>query len=265
MVMTLNHSSELFSERERVWDLARGRVVALFLDVDGTLLDFAERPELVAVPSGLVQSLARIERRLEGALALVSGRSIEELDELFTPLNLRASGVHGAQMRFDPREPFRGAPSVRELPDRLWKELLHLLVEFPGTFAENKGFSFAVHYRRAPDVAPGLRDALERLIASRSWGGVEILDAHYAFELKSPNFDKGRAIALFMNGEPFRGRTPVFIGDDTTDEAGFAAVAERGGIGFSVGVRRRGVSGVFVGPADVRDWLAGFAARGDRE
>ena len=99
---------------------ASDRPVALFLDVDGTLLDFAERPHEVVTPAGLVATLAEAERKLEGALALVSGRAIDDLDRLFEPLCLRASGVHGAQMRFDPGEPAAPSQGAVELPASLW-------------------------------------------------------------------------------------------------------------------------------------------------
>src|SRR5271165_5386759 len=123
---------------------ASDKPVALFLDVDGTLLEFAERPHEVVTPAGLVATLAKAERKLEGALALVSGRAIVDLDRLFEPLRLRASGVHGAQMRFDPGEPAAPSPGAVELPASLWAALTRAVGEFPGAFAENKRFSFAV-------------------------------------------------------------------------------------------------------------------------
>ena len=124
--------------------------VALFLDVDGTLLDIADRPDRVVVPAGLVDALARAERRLDGALALVTGREIAEIDRLFRPLKLRAAVVHGAELRFDPDAAPTPFPGTAELPASLWNGLTEALREFPGTFAENKRYSFAVHYRLAP-------------------------------------------------------------------------------------------------------------------
>src|SRR5271166_1318373 len=119
---------------------ARDKPVALFLDVDGTLLDFAEQPHEVVTPPGLVAALANAERKLEGALALVSGRAIDDLDRLFEPLRLCASGVHGAQMRFDPSEPATSSPGAVELPDSLWAALERTVNAFPGASAENKRF-----------------------------------------------------------------------------------------------------------------------------
>jgi trehalose 6-phosphate phosphatase len=238
---------------------------ALFLDVDGTLLDLAARPDAVFVPDGLVAILARATRNLKGALALVSGRTIDDIDRLFAPLSLRASGVHGAQIRIHPDEPIRIAPAASELPVSFRTALGLALSRFQGILIENKGFSIAVHYRLNPEIAGNLLGALRDMIAAEPWRGLEIEDAHYAFELKPPSFDKGKAIAHFLACAPFRGRTPIFIGDDTTDESGFAAVAARGGQAYSVGRPRTGALGFFEAPQTVRDWLAAFADAGEGE
>lgn len=235
---------------------------ALFLDVDGTLLDLAERPSAVSTPTGLIRSLTKAERKLQGALALVSGRRIEELDRLFAPLRLRASGVHGAEVRVHPDRQPTSAPEAAALPLSLWTDLTEALREFPGTFAENKVFSFAIHYRLAPDAEAPLRQLLTRLVESERRASIEVVRAHCALELKARGFDKGSAIESFLLGHPFLGRTPIFIGDDATDEAGFAVVASRGGYAYSVGRRRPGTLGAFDEPRAVRDWLAGFAEHG---
>jgi trehalose 6-phosphate phosphatase len=233
--------------------------LALFLDVDGTLLDIAATPDGVTTPSELVNALAQVERRLAGAIALVSGRPIEELDRLFAPLRLRASGVHGAEMRFDPLEAPRPAPNIRELPESLVGALVEALAPLPGVFVEPKRYSAAVHFRHAPSLGPQVRETLQRLIEREASGHFEIIDAHCAFELKARGFDKGKAIEMFLNAAPFAGRTPVFIGDDATDESGFAVVAARGGRAYSVGRWRPGASGVFDEPRAVRAWLAALA------
>jgi trehalose 6-phosphate phosphatase len=237
--------------------------VALFLDVDGTLLDIADRPSAVVTPVGLVASLAAAERKLAGALALISGRPVDEVDRLFEPLRLRASGVHGAQIRFDPQEATRSAPGAAELPATLLAALTEALRDFPGTLVENKRFSLAVHYRLAPEMALRLRRALERVANALRGVDFELINAHYAFELKARRCDKGKAIALLLSSAPFLGRTPIFAGDDDTDESGFAAVTARGGLAYSVGRRRLGAVGVFETPQAVRDWLAVFAGRGE--
>jgi trehalose 6-phosphate phosphatase len=236
--------------------------VALFLDVDGTLLDLAERPDDVVAPPDLVETLARIERKLAGALALISGRAIEDVDRLFTPLRLRVSGVHGAEIRFNPGEPVKALPAAKELPQSLSTALKQAVEPFPGAFVEPKRFSIAVHYRLAPEAEQPLREAVKRVVETAPVP-VEVMNAHYAIELKTPGFDKGAAIAAFLSTPAFRGRTPVFVGDDATDERGFAVVAARGGNAYSVGRQLPGAMGAFSAPGAVRDWLAEFAQRGE--
>ena len=226
--------------------------------MDGTLLDLAERPDSVVTPSELLNSLEKVELKLDGALALISGRSIAELDCLFAPLRLRASGVHGAELRLDPAKPAVKAGGTEELSGELWNALNDGLRGFPGVFAENKRFSFAVHYRQAPQLEAPVREAVTRLV-ERETQALEVIDAHYAVEIKGPGANKGLAIASFLQSAPFAGRTPIFVGDDATDEAGFAFVSARGGFAYSVGPRRPGTNGAFAHPSDVRDWLKGFA------
>ncbi len=247
------------AELSRCGETAARGAIALFLDVDGTLLDFAQRPDAVITPPGLVLSLAAAERKLGGALALVSGRPLVELDRIFAPLKLRASGVHGSQLRMDPEGPVSKLPEAAEMPETLWDEVAEVTREFPGTLAENKGFSYTVHFRLAPWSEKPLRTALAAIVANQPPNSVEIMDAHFAIELKRPGADKGLAIRSFLEAQPFYGRTPIFLGDDTTDESGFAFVASVGGFGYAVGELLRGAIGVFQRPVDVRDWLAGFA------
>jgi trehalose 6-phosphate phosphatase len=233
--------------------------MSVFLDVDGTLLDLAERPSDVRIPAELIDALARTESKLDGALALISGRPIEELDRLFAPLRLRASGVHGAQLRLDPGTPPQESPGATELPHSLWAALTQTLTQFPGAFVENKRFSFAVHYRLAPESEPDLRAAVMGVLEAHPDTPLEVMDAHWVIELKAPGWDKGRAIELFLAAPPFLGRTPIFVGDDTTDEAGFAVVSAHGGFAYSVGRARPGAIGAFACPKEVRDWLSAFS------
>lgn len=229
------------------------RNACLFLDVDGTLIDIAPTPDAVRVPPGLLDALRRAERACGGALALVSGRSIADLDRIFAPLLLSASGVHGAEFRFgDGTRRTKAEP----LPPSAWDDLTDLLGGFPDTLAENKGFSFAVHYRSAPWSEPRLREALDLFLGRRVDLGLAILPGHCVFELKRPGIDKGAAIADFMSRAPFAGRRPVFIGDDVTDTPGFATVRDRGGVAYSVTHAFPGVDGTFTDPAAVRRWLA---------
>jgi len=215
----------------------------------------------VVTAAGIVAALAKAERKLEGALALVSGRAIEDLDRLFEPLRLRASAVHGAQMRFDPGEPAAPSPGVVELPASLWVALTRAVDAFPGASAESKRFSFAVHFRLAQGLEKPLRETVMRLINSQPQTAIEIFKANYAFELKAPGFDKGNAIATFLSCPRFRGRTPIFVGDDEPDEAGFAVVPTRS-FAFSVGRPRPRAFDAFARPCEVRQWLADFAECG---
>jgi trehalose 6-phosphate phosphatase len=233
--------------------------ICLFLDVDGTLIDLAPTPDSVIVSSALLEELSAAEKRLDGALALVSGRPIAELDRLFAPIKLRASGVHGAEIRYSPSEPTHSL-AKEHLPDSLWSELADLLAQFPGAFAENKGASFAVHYQLAGPIAGELKPALQRLAARFAQSGLEVVPGKLVFELKLPGFDKGSAIRRFMGHPPFAGRRPVFIADDKMDRPGFDTVLELGGIAFSVGFEMAGLSGSFAQPAGVRAWLGKVTA-----
>lgn len=236
----------------------RPQAIGLFLDVDGTLLDLAASPEAVEVPKGLLDALAAAERRLGGALALVSGRPIAELDRLFAPLRLRASGIHGAQIREAADGGGRWLTQAR-LPERAWRDLLRLLEAFPGTLAENKGISFAVHYRNSAASEEELVVALRQLIAGFAELDLELIAGLRVFEIRLPGFDKGKAILRFMECEPFAGRRPIFVADDRMDRAGFDTALALGGRAFSVGAPLPGLSGWFAGPEAVRAWVEGIA------
>jgi trehalose 6-phosphate phosphatase len=229
--------------------------IGLFLDVDGTLLDLAPHPDAVDVPPSLIDALAAAERRLGGALALVSGRPIAALDRLFAPLKLPASGVHGAEIR---RTSGAGEEMLVEgrMPPRAWPELVRLLDRFPGTLTEDKRVSFAVHYRSAPGSETELAAALARFAARFAEFGLQLTAGHFVFEIRLPGFDKGKAIESFMDRAPFLDRQPVFIADDAMDRAGFDAVLVRGGLAYSVGQALPGLSGHFLDPPAVRCWLA---------
>lgn len=235
-----------------------GDRVCLFLDVDGTLIDIAARPESVIVPASLLASLSAAAERLDGALALVSGRTIDNLDRLFAPLCLRASGVHGAEIRFDP-----AGPILVETTDRLSSSVVDAVHRaasgFPGAITEDKGFSIAVHYRLAHNARAALEQELRAILLLENDPALRILAGHMVFEVKRATFDKGLAISRFMERAPFAGRKPLFFGDDVTDRPGFAAVLERGGEAFSVGQAFEGLSGSFPDPASVRSWLADVA------
>ena len=226
----------------------------LFLDVDGTIIDLAPTPDTVVVPSTLAAHLKRASDRLGGALALVSGRSIADLDRLFPPRVPVASGVHGAEFR-TPERSDSVWTKASALATRTRGELSALADDFPGTLTEDKVYSYAVHYRATPESGPALRAALERFLALRPELKLQILPGHFVYELKQPGIDKGAAVRALMERVPFAGRAPIFIGDDVTDAAGFAAAKGLGGRAYSVGRVFPEVDGTFRDPTAVRDWL----------
>lgn len=236
-----------------------GDRVCLFLDVDGTLIEIAPRPESVTVPASLLASLSAASGRLDGAIALISGRTIDNLDSLFAPLRLRASGVHGAEIRFDP-----AGQTLVETTDRLSSTVVDAVrraaLDYAGVIVEDKGFSVAVHYRLARHAGASLEAELRSILIGANDPSLRILAGHMVFEIKRATFDKGVAIGRFMDRAPFAGRKPIFLGDDITDLPGFSAVLERGGDAFSVGRSIDGLSGSFPDPASVRSWLADLTA-----
>ena len=232
--------------------------VAILLDVDGTILDIAPTPREVWVPPVLCRTLSTLLKRTGGALALVSGRSLADLDLLFAPLRLPAIGEHGAEIRFSSYgeiDRLRATP----LSDEIKRKFAAVKSIGRGILVEDKGYGMALHYRLAPDLGPAVRERVAAICADLRPGIVEILPGKAVIEIKPVGFDKGSAVRELMQRSPFTGRHPIFIGDDKTDEAAFAVLPEFGGFGFSVGRFIPGVRGHFDVPDDVRRWLAGLA------
>jgi trehalose 6-phosphate phosphatase len=223
---------------------------ALFLDIDGTLLDVAPRPEAVRVSSGLWQDLRRLHQRLHGALALVSGRTLANIDELFFPLRLPAAGVHGAEWRLAPHAaPTQGRP----LPDALVACVRQELMPLAGVFVEDKRYALAVHFREAPEKRPEVEAALQRLLAAQG-GHLALLPGKMVLEIVQPAQSKGAAVEMFMTRRPFAWRRPVFLGDDAADEAAFGVCVRLGGRAAPVG-ESRSHAAAFRTAEDVRCWL----------
>jgi len=226
---------------------------AIFLDVDGTLLEHAERPDAVRVDAPLGALLARLARATGGALALISGRAVADLDALFAPLGLAAAGQHGLE-----RRDAAGGMHLHPFPAPVLRRAAARLAEFAaqhaGLFFEDKGRNLALHYRQAPQLADQARGAA--LAAAAEMGdGFELQAGKMVIEIKPGGRDKGLAIEEFMREPPFRGRTPVFVGDDLTDEYGFGVVNRLGGHSVKVGGGPSSALWRLAGAAEVREWL----------
>jgi trehalose 6-phosphate phosphatase len=220
--------------------------MALFLDVDGTLLDIAPTPESVVIPEGLTNLLLQLHRSTGGALALVSGRPIMDLDRLFSPVRLPAAGQHGAEWRLRPEEtPQR----VTLLPDALRHQCVALAEGHPGVLVEDKGGAVALHVRARPDLTEEIAEALADIV--EPFPNYEVLGGKAVFEVRRRGVHKGAAVATLLDHPPFAGRTPVFLGDDTTDLDAIELVNARHGHGILVGP-----AGPICCPTDVRRWLS---------
>ena len=231
---------------------------AILLDIDGTILDIAPSPRQVWVPTGLQRLLSRLAELTDGALALVSGRSINDIDLVFSPLQLPTIGVHGAEMRLsgDAEVQARVAPLSKAL-----KRKLATVNELgPGILVEDKGYSLALHYRLAADKEPEVLAAVGAICATMPQEAVEILPGKLVVDIKPAGINKGSAVSELMRHPPFRGRKPIFIGDDTTDVPVFRIIPKFGGCAYSVGGIVAEVDGHFDTPDAVRSWLARVAA-----
>ena len=232
--------------------------IALFLDFDGTLVELAPQPEAVIVPPELPPLLARLHDRMKGAVATISGRPIAEIDAFLAPVKLPASGAHGAELRESADAEIRviGAHLSDPLRAQIKAVVAALQARWPGLRTEDKGTSFAVHYRHAPEAEADLRAALEALGFTNGW---QLLSGHRVFEVKARGWSKGTAIRLMMDRAAFAGRRPICIGDDRTDLDGMEAARALGGDGIAVGGLDADVAWMLSDPAAVRDWLRRLA------
>ena len=203
----------------------------MFLDLDGTLVTIAATPETAQPAPGLLPLLECLGVATDGALALISGRALASIDAMLAPLRLPAAGLHGAERRrADGSIVSDRAP--REGLDRLRPLLLAAVAAEPGLRLEDKGGSLALHYRLVPEQGPALRRLAQSIAASEP--GLRVIDGRKVVEFQPLGMDKGRAIAAFLAEPPFAGRTPIFAGDDATDEDGFAEVERRGGMSIRI-------------------------------
>ena len=232
------------------------RDIALFLDVDGTLLELAERPDAVAPHKTLPSVLRRLESALCGALALISGRTIDDLDRIFAPLRLPAAGQHGLERRDAARTLHR--VDATDALDDLRTPLRDFVGEHEGLLLEDKGSALALHYRQAPTLERAVLSYIDALTADHD--ELHYLAGKMVFEIKSRAVDKGVAIGCFMAEAPFAGRLPVFLGDDVTDEDGFRFVNAHDGCSIRVvGPHRSAARFALANVAAVLDWLEALA------
>ncbi|MEW6642259.1 MAG: trehalose-phosphatase [Pseudomonadota bacterium] len=233
---------------------------ALLLDIDGTLLELAPTPSDVRVPPGLRQTIEALLERTAGALALVSGRSIDDIDVIFAPSQFPAVGGHGAETRLVARGRIAPAPIQAIDPD-LKQRFAAIADLAPGILLEDKGYSLALHYRLAPQAEHAIYHAVSMIRAELPHAPIEILPGKAVCEIKPAGFSKASGVRELMQRAPFNGRRPVFLGDDVTDETVFAIMPELRGLAFSVGRHASGVAGHFDDPCHVRAWLEGLLVR----
>lgn len=230
---------------------------AYFLDFDGTLVEIASSPNGVRTDSSLRALIDHLVRASNGAVALITGRTIADVDRFFPEQHLAVAGQHGME-----RRDAHGVRTSQPITPPAWEHarvtLLQIAARHPGLLVEDKGLSLAVHYRSAPALASFAHRTLRRI--QHTLGDDYAVQAgKRVVELKPAGRDKGKAVLEFMMEAPFRGRRPVFVGDDITDEHGFAVVNQLGGISVKVGRGSTAAVHRLRSVNDVREWLAGAA------
>lgn len=223
---------------------------ALFLDFDGTLADIAPRPDDVHLDNTIPPTLTRLQQKLGGALALITGRPMDDIDDLLAPLRLPAAYEHGAVLRMADGEVLRAvAPDLGNI-----RAVARQLVrQYPALMLEEKSASLALHFRQAPELETVCLKVLTSVMSEHP--DLKLLQGKAVMEIKSASVHKGMAIATFMRQNPFRGRIPVFAGDDVTDEAGFLTVQQMGGLGIKVGEGPTVATVRLPDPPAFRQWL----------
>ena len=208
------------------------RTIAFFLDFDGTLVEFADRPDTISLAERTRDILTRLAAVTDGAVAIITGREIADLDRFLVPLRLPAAGIHGLTRR-GPLGDSHAAPLDEHFLRHAEYLLAPLVLAEPGLLLERKSNAVALHYRKRPDLEDACRAVMEHLAALCP--GIQITPGKMVFEAKPNRADKGTAIVDFLKEPPFAGRLPVVAGDDVTDEDAFAAVNALDGITIKIG------------------------------
>lgn len=231
---------------------------ALFLDVDGTLTDIRPRPDDVTIAEATRAILTRIAHATQGAVALVSGRTIGDIDRLFAPLHLATAGLHGLERRTADGH-LSAAPDDPEALQPIRDALGKFVAAHPGTILEDKGAAIALHFRGAPEAEAEAEPLIAGLLA-RNGDGVVLQRGKMVREIRAAGINKGGAIRTFMEEAPFCDRTPVFVGDDVTDEDGFATINDMHGISIKVGNdRKTAATSACPDVGAIHQWLAAVA------
>lgn len=230
--------------------------LAFFFDLDGTLAEIKPHPDQVAVPADVLRALHQLSEMNQGALALISGRSMAELDALARPYRFPLAGVHGAE-----RRDIHGNTHIVTLPEALIKSLharlSTALSMLPGTELEPKGMAFALHYRQAPEHEQAIISLAQSIVEASD--RLALQPGKCVVEIKPRGINKGEALVAFMAEAPFKGRTPVFVGDDLTDEYGFNVVNEAGGVSVKVGLGETAAKWRLASVASVWQWITEVA------
>ena len=207
--------------------------LAIFTDFDGTLVEIADTPDDVEVPHLLAEQLERAARELDSAFAVLTGREIADIDRFLAPLHLPVAGAHGTQRRRADGVVETVDPAAILGAEEIARAVSQLVQANPSLILETKEGAVALHYRQAPELETAVRIAMEEAVHSVT--DFTLVAGKMVIEARPRAASKGQALRAFMREEPFVGRTPIFIGDDTTDEDGFIAAQELGGVGIKLG------------------------------
>lgn len=242
---------------------AAAPALALFTDFDGTLVEIAESPDAIHVPDDLAEQIERIALEFDNAFAVITGREISDIDRFLAPLHLPVAGAHGSQRR-------RADGSMDDLDEELIagaqeiaRAIEPLAMAHPELLIEPKPGTVALHYRQAPQLAEACLRALEEVLTEHPQ--YSVVEGKMVYEARPIGFDKGAALRAFMQEEPFRGRIPIFIGDDVTDEDAFRAAQELGGVGIKIGAGDTAARMRIADVTSVRALIAGLGNLVHRE